>query len=207
MRTLVKVCGITSGEDALVAAEAGADAVGFVFWEGSPRRIDPGAARAIARRLPPSLRRVGVFVDAGWDELQRLGAEIPLDVVQLHGRGPGGRAPDRLPGVWKALPVGPGFSIGEHLPVPPEVSGVLLDTRSDVPGGSGRSFDWDLAREARARVPFLILAGGLHPGNVQSAIARVAPDLVDVSSGVESRPGRKDPTKVRAFVEAVRGLG
>ncbi len=166
-RVLIKICGITSPEDGLLAAEAGADAVGFVFWAMSPRRVDVERAAAISRLLPPFVLRVGVFVDASRDEMARA-----ADTGQA--------------------------------------AGLLLDTRlagdTAMPGGTGVPFDWSLVKGLRAQVPFLVLAGGLSPENVASAIEAVRPDAVDVSSWVEAMPGRKDPTRVRAFVEAVRSM-
>jgi phosphoribosylanthranilate isomerase len=207
VRALVKICGITSVEDGLMAAEAGVQAVGLVFWEGSPRRVDKKKAREIAGALPPGVWRVGVFVDATRAELAACCEAVPLDVVQLHGD----ESPKEAAGlgrkVWKAVRVGRGFAPGEALRFGDEVSGIVLDTKAGVPGGSGKAFDWELAREVRRAVPFLVLAGGLDPQNVAAAIRAVHPDVVDVSTGVESRPGRKDPAKVKAFLEAVRRQG
>jgi phosphoribosylanthranilate isomerase len=203
-RLFVKICGITSARDALVTAESGADAVGFVFWRRSPRYVDARAARRMAEALPASILRVGVFVDAAPRALATAVERAGLDVLQLHGN----EAPDALQGlprtVWKAVRVGAGFAPVEALRYEGKAAGILLDTAAVVPGGSGQAFDWSLAREVRKRASFLILAGGLTPANVARAIDAVRPDAVDVSSGVESAPGRKDPAKVRAFVEAVR---
>lgn len=207
-RVTVKICGITSVEDARAAAVAGADAIGFVFWPGSPRAVDPAAARAIAATLPPFVARVGVFVDAPPDQMRAIADEVGLDLVQLHGDEPPeavARAPRRA---VKAVRVGPGFRPEEALRYDGAAAALLLDTRVDdggSPGGTGRTFDWSLVRRVREGTSFLLLAGGLTPDNVEQAIAAVRPDGVDVSSGVESAPGRKDPAKVRAFVDAVRG--
>jgi indole-3-glycerol phosphate synthase/phosphoribosylanthranilate isomerase len=206
-RVFVKVCGITSVEDALVAARAGADAVGFVFWPGSPRRVDLETARSIGAALPPFVLRVGVFVDAPREELARASEAARLDVLQLHGEEP----PESLAAlprrVVKAVRVGPGFVVDSALRYEGTADGILLDTRlpgpDAAPGGTGASFDWSLAREVREKVSFLMLAGGLTPDNVGKALSSVRPDAVDVSSGVESAPGRKDPAKVRAFLDAV----
>lgn len=205
MRTFVKVCGITSPEDARLAAEAGADAIGLVFWTGSPRRVDLQAARRISQALPPHVLRVGVFVDADRETLARAADRAGLDLLQLHGEEP----PEALAGLprraWKAVRVGPGFVPADILRYAGRAAGLLLDTRGDgAPGGTGRSFDWSLVRGLRERCPFLILAGGLTPETVATAIRAVRPHGVDVASGVESSPGRKDAARVRAFVEAVR---
>jgi phosphoribosylanthranilate isomerase len=207
-RTLVKVCGITRPEDGLVAAEAGADAVGFVFFPRSPRCVEPARAAEIARALPPFLLRVGVFVDATRDEMARVADEVGLDLLQLHGDEP----PEALDGLprraIKAVRVGRGFTADEALRYRGRASGVLVDTRlageALLPGGTGVPFDWSLVRGLVDEVGFLMLAGGLSPENVGAAIREVRPHAVDVSSAVERTPGRKDPERVRVFVEAVR---
>lgn len=205
MRLFVKICGITSAADARAAAEAGADAVGFVFWPRSPRHVTPDAARRMADVLPPSVLRVGVFVDADREELARAAEDTALDIVQLHGS----EAPGDLRGLpcraWKAVRVGEDFALEHALRYLPYVAGILLDAGTgDAPGGTGRPLDWTAIGDLRARVPFLVLAGGLDPANVAEAVRTVRPHAVDVSTGVESAPGRKDPAKVRAFVEAAR---
>jgi indole-3-glycerol phosphate synthase / phosphoribosylanthranilate isomerase len=206
-RVTVKICGITSVEDARAAVAAGADAIGLVFWPRSPRAVDVATARAIAAVLPPFVLRVGVFVDAPEEEMRRIADEVGLDLVQLHGDETPeavARAPRRA---VKAIRVGPGFRPEEALRYGGAAAALLLDTRLNggAPGGTGQAFDWSLVRPVREGTSFLLLAGGLTPENVRQAIAQVRPDGVDVSSGVESAPGRKDPAKVRAFVDAVRG--
>jgi len=204
-RLFVKICGVTSRDDARLAADAGADAVGLVFWLGSPRCVSFETARGITEALPPFVLRVGVFVDADRETLERGAREAGLDLLQLHGD----EAPEALDGlprrVLKAVRVGPGFAPVEAERYAGRAAGLLLDTRGDrAPGGTGRPFDWSLARGLRERCPFLVLAGGLTPETVGEAIRAVHPHGVDVSSGVESSPGRKDPARVRAFVEAAR---
>jgi len=205
-RVAVKVCGITSVEDGLLAAQAGADAVGFVFWPGSPRRVALAAARRIARALPPFVLRVGVFVDARREEMARAVEVVGLDLLQLHGQEPPESLADLPRRALKAIGVGDGFVPEDALRYEGRAAGILLDTRADagVPGGTGQSFDWSRARAVREKASFLMLAGGLNPGNVHRALTAVRPDGVDVSSGVEAAPGRKDPEKVRAFLAAVR---
>jgi len=204
-RVAVKICGITSVEDGLAAARAGADALGFVFWPGSPRAVDTATARRISQALPPFVLRVGVFVDASREEMARVADQVGLDLVQLHGS----ESPQQVAAAprraIKALRVGADFDPELAVAFQEAAIAVLLDTQSTgAPGGSGQRFDWSKARAVRARVAHLVLAGGLDPDNVEAAIATVGPDAVDVSSGVESSPGRKDEAKVRAFVEAVR---
>jgi phosphoribosylanthranilate isomerase len=207
-RVLVKVCGITSLEDGRMAAAAGADAVGFVFWARSPRAVAVEQARRIARALPPFLLRVGVFVDAPAAEVARASEDVGLDVVQLHGDESVEDCLSAPRRVMKAVRVGRGFEPEAALLYREAAAAVLLDTRDDggLPGGTGRRFDWSLARALRSELPFLGLAGGLDAENVAAAIREADPDLVDVSSGVESSPGRKDAARVRAFVEAVRDV-
>lgn len=196
---------MTSPDDARLAADAGADAVGLVFWPASPRAVDADTARRIAEALPPFVLRVGVFVDADRETMARTAEEAGLDLLQLHGDEP----PEALAGLprraLKAIRVGPGFAPAEAERYARSAAGLLLDTREDgAPGGTGRAFDWSLAHGLRERWAFLVLAGGLTPETVAEAIRAVRPHGVDVSSGVESSPGRKDPAKVRAFVAAVR---
>lgn len=200
----VKMCGVTSPEDALLCAEAGAAAIGLVFWPGSPRFVDRALARRIVEALPSFVLRVGVFVDQSLDMLTRTSEDVGLDIIQLHG----GERPEMvacLPRrVLKAVRVGRDSVLEEVEQY--QGAAILLDTKDERrPGGTGVPFDWQLAQQVRARVPFLVLAGGLTPENVAAAIKSVGPDAVDVSSGVEARPGKKDPAKVKAFVEAVRG--
>jgi phosphoribosylanthranilate isomerase len=201
------VCGITKPEDGLLAAEAGADAVGFVFYPMSPRRVDVGRAAEIARALPPLVARVGVFVDASRDEMARVADAVGLDLLQLHGDEPP-QVLDELPRrALKAVRVGKGFTAEDALRYR-RAAGLVVDTRlvgeTVMPGGTGTPFDWTLVKGLRDQVGFLMLAGGLNPDNVAEAIAEVHPHAVDVSSGVERLPGRKEPGRVRAFVKAVR---
>lgn len=202
----VKVCGITNLEDALSAVEAGADALGFNFYRRSPRYISVEAAREIIEQLPEAMMSVGVFVNEGEpDEVARIADLAGLKAVQLHGdespqycRALKGRF------VIKALRVGDHFdpqSVKEY-----ETDAVLLDAfAKEMRGGTGRAFDWSVARQVRELVPRLFLAGGLSPENVCQAIASVNPYGVDACSRLESAPGRKVGERVRAFLAAVRG--
>jgi phosphoribosylanthranilate isomerase len=196
----IKVCGMTRLEDALQAAEAGVDAVGFNFWPGSKRHVEAARAKDIAAALPPGVLRVGVFVRAPPAEVRATVAAVGLGAVQLHGdEDPAAYADVGVP-LWQVL------RIESSLPasVSPRAAELMLDARVEGFGGSGRSFDWTLAREARRyAVPFWV-AGGLSPANVGHAIRQAKPAGVDVASGVESAPGVKDPSLVRAFVAAVR---
>ncbi len=203
-RTLVKICGITSRADAHAAIEAGADALGLVFWPQSPRVVSVEQARAITADLPAFVTRVGVFVDASAEEMNAAADRASLDVLQLHGD----EAPSILPALrrraLKALRVGAEFQASAADPWH-DGAGLLLDVKAaEAPGGTGRTFDWSLARGVRGRTGFLVAAGGLDASNVGDAIKALRPHAVDVSSGVEAAPGRKDPAKMRAFVDAVR---
>jgi phosphoribosylanthranilate isomerase len=203
--TLVKICGITNASDALAAVEAGADLLGFNFYPKSPRYVSPDEARRIASVLPESVARVGVFVNAdGPEAVARIVSESGVGAAQLHGD----ETPEfcaRLGGVSviKALRVGRGFSVERALSY--KTDALLLDAyERDAYGGTGRTFDWSLARAARALVPKLFLAGGLTPENVAEAVRAVEPFAVDVCSGVETSPGRKSRSLMRRFIEAVR---
>jgi phosphoribosylanthranilate isomerase len=199
----VKICGITNPEDALAAVHAGAHALGFVFAP-SPRRVTPEQAAEIIAALPPFVLTVGVFVD---QDAAGVLARCPLDVVQFHGEEP----PDAMAELSGARRI-KAFRVAapEDLELMAEYQQVadafLLDARvPGTAGGTGRTFPWHLAREARRFGRPIILAGGLTPENVQTAIEIGCPDAVDVSSHVETSPGRKDPDRVRRFVAAALG--
>jgi len=217
--TWIKICGITNLEDALVAVEAGADALGFVFYEKSPRKAEIEVARSIIRELPEKIEKVGVFVDDDADHVRKVVLETGLTTIQLHGQ----RVLDNVwndtrptvesVGVSKLIPVIPGDSLKERGVLISErahenIFALLFDSQSngDV-GGTGTTFDWQGTRGMVQVLSFklpVIVAGGLTPANVSTAIRLLQPFGVDVSSGTEARPGKKDPAKVRAFVEAVR---
>jgi phosphoribosylanthranilate isomerase len=203
MRTRIKVCGITRLGDALRAAELGADAVGFVFWPGSPRCVSPAQAAAITAALPPMVAAVGVFVDQPLGEIRTIASAVGLSAIQLHGDEPPaswGRVPGRC---IKAVGAGAGYDAPAVVAWPSEVWPLVDAHDPGRRGGTGRAADWAFA-EAIARARPVILAGGLDASNVHEGIARVHPFAVDVSSGVEREPGIKDPDRLRAFIEAVR---
>jgi phosphoribosylanthranilate isomerase len=206
MNSKIKFCGITTLADARLAADAGAWAIGLIFWAGSPRRCDPVTATEIATALKRRVETVGVFVNPTLDELARTADSVGLTILQLHGEeGPSFCAEAaRRTGcrVIKAARVRSGADIQALVPFNTDYH--LLDSHvAGRRGGSGETFDWGLARAHRGAVP-VILSGGLRPDNVAEAIAAVQPFAVDVASGVEASPGRKDPAKLRAFAEAVR---
>jgi len=205
MMVRIKICGITNLEDALLAAGLGADALGFIFYPPSTRAVAPDAARAIIAQLPPLVTTVGVFVDEDAALVKELAAQVGLDWVQLHGQ--------ETPNYCRSLDrrIIKGFRIldAASLEGLKEYQGVvhafLLDTyKKGQVGGTGETFDWDLARQARNYGP-IILAGGLNPANVARAVEVVQPQAVDVASGVEAAPGKKDPGKLRAFFKELQG--
>lgn len=197
---MVKVCGVTSLKDALAAATYGATAVGFNFYPGSPRAVPPESAAAIGRRLPEEVLRVGVFVNEPKERVAEIAETARLHVVQLHGDEKAEEFPAGLR-VWKAIRV-----TGEFTPAMldqwPDAEAFLLDSPSDqLPGGTGKTFDWRRAVGLGRRV---IVAGGLDASNVGEAIRLVRPWGVDVCSRIESRPGVKDLQKMAAFLAAVK---
>ena len=199
----VKVCGITRREDAVLAVDLGAAALGFVFWPRSPRAVAPETAREITDGLPPFVSRVGVFVNESPARVARVAADAGLTCIQLHGDENASDYGDLPLPVIKALPVSEGFSLSAVEDLPARVT-PLLDAHDPARrGGTGRVIEWTVAAAA-ARVRPLSLSGGLNPQNVKSAVATVHPYAVDVSSGVEAAPGIKDENKLRAFFAALQ---
>lgn len=220
--TWVKICGTTNLEDALLAVDAGADALGFVFHPTSPRRVEVETVREIVRQLPEGVEKVGIFVDHGPEQIRQIVERAGLTAVQLH------RIEASLAGFWPAwheafkerLGVAKlmvaisgerltesGFFLGDE--ARKQLYAVLIDSLTAAqPGGTGKQFDW--SEESRGMVQVIsqlvpvIVAGGLNPENVGKALELFQPFGIDVVSGVEARPGKKDPEKVRAFVQAVR---
>jgi phosphoribosylanthranilate isomerase len=214
-RTRIKICGITRIADAHAAADAGADAIGLVFWPGTPRVVAFDQARAIAATIPAYVTLVGLFVDPDPAEVRAVLDAVPLDVLQFHGAEPADfcRAFGRR--YVKAIPVKEGVDLLESVSPYDDAAGLLFDAfrEGDLPGGTGRVFDWGrLTADMRARIRRpLILSGGLDATNVAHAIGDVRPWAVDVSSGVEERDangaprrGLKDAARIRAFVQGVR---
>lgn len=199
-----KICGITRVEDALVAAEAGADAIGLVFYDRSPRAVSVQQARAIIAALPPFVTTVGLFVNASRCEIGEILDAVPLDLLQFHGDETSAQCEGHGRPYIKALRVRPGEDIAACCAEYNQASGILLDTYvPGVPGGTGEAFDWSLVPADLGKP--VILAGGLTADNVRAAIAQVSPYAVDVSGGVEASKGVKDAEKIRAFIREVRG--
>jgi phosphoribosylanthranilate isomerase len=210
-----KIGGITNLEDAMTAADAGADALGFVFHDASPRKADPATVRKIVGELPPTIVKVGVFVNQTEESICTIADEAGLTTVQLHGGNEDPHVADLIAARRPRLKVVVGISMHHPKPEawammwrPDVIYAFLVDSgNSSAYGGTGTTFDWQTSRptvDVIARLGRVIVAGGLNPGNVAEAIRILKPWGVDVSSGVEARPGKKDPRKVRAFVGAVR---
>ena len=202
MRTRVKICGITNESDLEAAVSAGADAVGFNMYTRSPRYVDPALAVKLVRNVPPLVTIVGLFADQAFDDVKDVLSAVRFDLVQFHGGEPEEFCRGFDCPYLKALRVGPDTDIAAEAGKYPSSTGILLDTQAEgVYGGSGIRFDWN-------RIPPLdgpvILAGGLTPENVMEAIRIARPYAVDVSSGVEAAPGKKDCRKIEAFISAVR---
>jgi phosphoribosylanthranilate isomerase len=215
MRTRIKICGITRVADGLAAANAGADAIGVVFWPGTPRVVTHERAREIVAALPPFVAAVGLFVDPAPSEVEAALAAVPLSALQFHGSEPPALCRSFGRPYLKAIAVREGVDLLECASRYGDAAGLLFDAHvpGDLPGGTGRSFDW---ARLPPRLPRpLVLSGGLDPGNVAAAIGAVRPWAVDVSSGVEVRGpdgraqrGIKDHARIAAFVrEALNADG
>src|SRR5579864_2968442 len=213
--TWVKICGITNLEDALAAVDAGADALGFVFYEKSPRSIRPEAASRIVKHLPSAVEKVGVFVNQFEDAICAVADEAGLSAIQLHGHNEDPHVADLVAERRPDLRILAGISMRQLKPEgwammwrPDIVHAFLVDSGdSSKLGGTGERFNWQMSRtsvDVIASLGRVIVAGGLTPLNVTEAMHLLKPWGVDVSSGVESKPGKKDPEKVQAFVAAVR---
>lgn len=213
--TWIKICGITNLEDARVAVDAGADAVGFVFYEQSPRRVEVETAREMVAQLPPEIEKVGVFVNQDEHAILDVAGVTGITAVQLHGDNQDPNLAEVIVQHEPRLKVLVGIAMCRTQPEtqaklwnPENLHAFLLDSGNSTKyGGTGRTFDWEGCKqsiEAIARLGRVIVAGGLNPENVPDALKVLHPWGVDVASGVEAQPGKKDPAKVRAFVAAVR---
>ena len=199
----VKICGLTNVEDALAAVEAGADLLGFVLWEKSPRSVTIETAREIARRLPPATPRVGVFVDARVEKVMFSLRICDFSALQFHGQETPSFCQQFNVMTIKAFRVRDAASVQALAGY--DTDAFLLDSQVEgQPGGTGETFDWSLAAAAKKFDKPIFLAGGLTPQNVAAAVRAAQPFAVDVSSGVEAAPGKKDRQKMRDFIAAVR---
>ncbi len=211
MRTRVKICGITRVEDGIAAARAGADAIGLVFWSGTPRCVSLEQARAITRTGPAFVTIVGLFVDPTSEAVTSALAAVPLDVLQFHGNEPADFCASFARPYIKAVPVKPGVDLLQYASRYGDAQGLIFDAfePGGLPGGTGKTFDWSELPAALQRP--LILSGGLTPQNVAAAIRTARPWAVDVSSGVEltdddgrTRKGIKSAAKIAAFIREAR---
>ena len=205
MRTRIKICGIKHRDDALKAVECGADAIGLIFVEKSPRYTSLTDARVIAESMPPFVTIVGLFMDASEEIVREALKVVPLNLLQFHGDESSAFCDQfELPYI-KVLRMRENVNVVAFAQEYPNAAGILLDTYTKAGGGSGLTFDWSLIPED---VPLpLILAGGLKPENVASAVETVKPYAVDVSSGVESGPAVKDHKKIEQFIKEVQRVG
>lgn len=198
----VKVCGIRRAQDGQLAAELGAAAIGMVFWPGSPRYVDPSTAEAIVHALPPFVTTVGVFVDQPVEHVGAIARLLNLGAVQLHGEERVDAFRPLGTRIIKAVLITETFE-PDAIPFGPDAATVLLDAHDPIRrGGTGRTIDWNAAAVV-ARRRHTILSGGLTPDNVHAAVSIVRPYAIDVSSGVESAPGVKDPARLRALFAAL----
>lgn len=200
--TKIKICGITNLEDALIAANSGADALGFIFYKESKRYVDPEVVKGVISALPPFITTVGVFVNQSVDEISEIKDVTGINMAQLHG--------DETPEFASSLPLevikAIRFKDKSDLERVAQYSAqaILFDTYSDTEyGGTGRSLDWGILKDLSLPKK-IILSGGLNPGNVAEAAKIVKPYAVDVSSGVEAEPGKKDHKKIKEFIEAIK---
>ena len=200
----LKICGITNSKDAAAAISAGADFLGFNFYKGSPRYIDPAKARRIVRRLPKGIQSVGVFMNETEDSTLEIARRVGLGYVQLHGD----ESPQAVRRLKRSIPVIKALRVRKPVSDAEfsrfsDATALLLDTfDARKRGGTGKTFDWDVALRAKGHSP-IFLAGGITPENVADAIRTVKPYAVDVCSGVESSPGRKDPARLKALARAI----
>jgi len=205
MSPRIKICGLTRAPDLQQAVQAGADALGLVFYPPSPRHVDPSTAARLAREVPPFVCIVGLFVNADPAAVRATLATVPIHLLQFHGDEDEAYCRQFDRPYVKAARVRPGLDLLQYASAFPSAQAILLDAFVDGYGGGGRVFDWSLVPAELGRP--LILSGGLDEDNVGEAVRRLRPAAVDVSSGVEASKGIKDPGKMRAFVAAVRAAG
>lgn len=205
--TRIKICGITNKRDAVNASSLGVDMLGFIFYKKSKRYVEPKTARDIINEVPPSVGRVGVFVDEKKDRALEIAEDLSLDILQFHGK----ETPDYCEGFKQAFKIIKAFRLKDKSDLAVinnyNADYFLLDTyKTDSIGGTGETFDWRILKDYEFLKP-VILSGGLTPGNVQAAIKEVSPYGVDVATGIESSPGKKDIDLMKKFVENVRRAG
>ena len=202
MSVRTKICGITRVEDALAAAEFGADAIGLVFYKKSPRYVAPDDAKEIVAALPPFVTVVGLFVDADPVDIRHVLSLVPLDLLQFHGAELESDCVKYERPYIKAVAMKPGVELSSVIEQYSQAQGILLDTYDPtLPGGTGKAFDWSFVPQNLTKP--IILAGGLTPDNIQDAVRATLPWAVDVSGGVEESKGKKDHRLIKSFIEGV----
>jgi phosphoribosylanthranilate isomerase len=205
MKPRIKICGLTRIEDLQAAIDAGADAIGLVFYPPSPRYVDLQTAATLASAVPPYVTIVGLFVNAEPQVVRETLAAVPIHLLQFHGDEDESYCRQFDRPYMKAARVKPGVDLVQYAAAFPSAQAILLDAFVDGYGGGGKVFDWSLVPAALGKP--VVLSGGLDAGNVGDAVRRVRPAAVDVSSGVEAAKGIKDAEKIKAFVAAVRAAG
>ena len=204
--TKIKICGITNIDDALAATGYGADALGFIFYKKSPRYISPETAREIARKVPPFVKKVGVFVNEEIDIVNKILDEADLDMAQLSGDETHSYCRNLNVPYIKAFRIRNEESLNEIDKF--DTSYLLFDSFNEGEyGGTGETFDWSLIQNQHFKDKYVILSGGLNPDNIEDAILKIKPYAVDVASGVEKEPGKKDHNKIKSFIEAAKNAG
>lgn len=205
MKPRIKICGLTRIDDVCIAVDAGADAIGLVFYPPSPRHVDLPRAALLASAVPPFVSIVGLFVNADPALVRQTLAAVPINLLQFHGDEDESYCRQFDRPYMKAARVKPGLDLVQYAAAFPTAQAILLDAFVDGYGGGGKVFDWSLVPSALGKP--IVLSGGLDAGNVGEAVCRIRPAAVDVSSGVEAGKGVKDAEKIRAFVLAVRQAG
>lgn len=204
-RTRVKICGLTSIDDAKAAVDAGADAIGLMFYKPSPRYVPLSMAEQIIAKVGPFVTTTAVLVDMPAEEIKELLKRLPVQLLQFHGNEPASFCEQFERPYIKAIRMKPDLDVIAEMQQYSSAQGVLLDAyQPGVPGGTGESFDWDRVPQSSDKP--IILAGGLKPDNVETAVKQVLPYAVDVSGGVESSPGKKDANKIQQFIKNVHAL-
>ncbi len=202
----VKICGITNHEDASLSVELGVDALGFVFAP-SPRQVTPEKVRSIIDTLPPFVVTVGVFVNEAEETIRQIAGFCGLHLIQFHGNESPGFCQGFMPDAIKAFRLQDASSLLSIISYQGHVRAVLLDSyQKEIKGGTGKTFPWDLAVKVKGFALPIILSGGLTPSNIEQAILAVRPFAVDVNSGIEKRPGEKDPVLIKQLIETIKKI-
>lgn len=205
--TIIKICGITNYEDAALAVDLGVDALGFIFVASSPRKIEPDNASEIIKKLPPFVKAVGVFVNEKTDKIMDIVKYCGLDNIQLHGDESPETCKALMPRSIKVLRIKDDSTPEQYVTYRGKIRAFLLDTYSKkAAGGTGKTFNWDIAVKMKDLGVPIILAGGLTPSNIQEAIQKVNPYGLDIASGIEEKPGKKDHSLIKELFDKIRKI-